>query len=273
MTDEELTQFAALAKKYEKKDKDKVLAIVSNDVHEVFQEINDRGHSAATKAKQTDIDRLSGEVTDLKTRAEAAEGKLKAFDDKAPDVAKVRETYEKAEKDLRAEYDSRIATLTTQQRTELEAKDTALMGVRLASAQKDLIEKLTNSKLGVDKDFAETVLVNKPEVKNRIRVEADGSVKILKKGSTDMYIVPAEGKTPIDHLAEELAEVVEPKWKKSGTSRGSATKGSEGGGGGSGDLAGDFDATRKRVQDSEKAASTARTQGGSALERLGSSRR
>lgn len=273
MTDDELTQFATLAKKYERvKDKEKVLALVSADMHEVFQEINDRGHSAATKAKQADIDKLSGDLTEFKTRAETAEGKLKSFDDKAPDVAKVRETYENAEKALRQEYDKRIQDMTVAQDTALKSKDEALVNVRFGVVKRDLVSKMADSKFGVDKEYAETILVEKPDVKSRIKVDADGSVKVLKKGSTDMFIAPAEGKSPLDHLAEELSEGVEAKWKVSGNGRGSATRGSEGGSAGNGSLSEKFDATRARVAESAKAAAAAKT-GGSALERLGSSRR
>lgn len=270
MTDDELVQFEALAKKYERgKDKERVKKIISESVHEVFQDINDGGHSAATKAKQAEIEKLETENKGLKDRADTAEGKLRAFDDQAPDVAKVRKTYEDNEARLRKEYDDKLREQGEAHTKALQQKDTELLESKLAFAKKNLVDKLSASKLGIDKEYAETVLLEKPEVKERLKAD-NGQVKVLQRGSKDMYIVPAEGKDALDHFAEELAENVEAKWKVSGGGRGSGTHGSEGGSG-TGNLAQRFDDTRKRVKEREEEAAKVKGNG-SGLERLGSRR-
>lgn len=270
MTEDELKQFKELAGKYERgKDKEAVKKIFSESIHEVFQEVNDGGHSAATKTKQAEIDALSTQLTEVKTRAETAEGKLKAFDDKAPDVAKVRETYEAAEKALRQQYDETIKNTEAKFTQQLTEKEQALLNTRLDVTKRDLVSRLVDPKFGVDKEYAETVLMAKPEVAGRLKVDADGSVKVLKKGSTDMYIVPAEGRTAIDHLAEELGDTVDERWKTTGVRGGSGSRGSEGGGGKAG-TGQQFEALRERVQAQEKARSETRATSG--LDRLGGRR-
>lgn len=270
MNQDELKQFGDLAKKYERgKDKDAVKKIFSEDMHEVFQEVNDAGHSAATLKAEEKYKPIVEQTEAFKQRAEAAEAKLKAFDDKAPDVATVRKTYEDAEKRLREEYDNRIKTMETQHATALQDAQAKLIDERLKVAKKNLVKKLADSKIGVDEEYAETILVERADVKDRIKVEADGSVKVLKKDSKDMYIVPAEGREALDHLAEELGETVQDRWKTSGGGRGSGTRGSEGGS--TGALSERFENTRKRIQESEKAARDQRG-AGSAAERLGSRR-
>lgn len=270
MTEQELQQFKELAKKYTRgADKEAVKKIVAEDMHEVFQDINDGGHSAATKASTEKISTLETQVKALETRAVDAEGKLKELDGKAPDAAKLRETYEKREKDLRGEYEERERKLREQADALVKEKDKTITSVRLENARKALVEKLTGEKLGVEKEYAETIIVNKPEVNDRLRAEADGSIKVLKPGSTDMFIVPAEGRDPLDHLAEELAEKVDDRWKTSGAGRGSGTTGSSGGAGKG--TAERFENTRKRIQEREKTEAESR-KGGSALERLGARR-
>lgn len=274
MTKEELEQLKELAKKYERgKDKDTVLKVISEDMHEVFQEINDGGHSAATKAAEKKLKGLEDQVEPLKKRAETAEAKLEAFDNQAPDVAKVRKTYEENEQKLRNEHAARMQQVQTEHEQALQKKDQELTQSRLSIAKKTLVDKLVS--VGkVDKDYAETILVNRPDVTERLNPDpATGNVRVLKKGSKDMFIVPAEGRTDIDHLVDELAEGVEAKWKTSGAGRGSGTRGSEGGSGATnGSLDQRFQARRDRAKAIEKGARDAKA-GGSGAERLGRGRR
>lgn len=270
MTKEELEQFRALAKKYTRgTDKEEVIKIISEDIHEVYQEVNDRGHGAATKSKQADIDDLSTKLTTEKTRAEDLDRQLKAIKE-APDIAAMREKYEADEKRLRNEHAQALQKQEGEFKGQLQVKEQALLDTRLDVAKRSLVAQLADSKIGVDQEYAHTVLVEKPEVKGRLKVDPDGTIKVLKKGSQDMYIVPAEGRTALEHLAEELAEGVEAKWKGSGTGRGSGTEGSVGGAG-AGSTTQLFEDTRARVKEREKAQAASRASG-SAHERLGSRR-
>lgn len=268
MTEDELKQFRELAKKYERgKDKDAVLKIFSEDIHEVYQDVNDKGHSAATAAKQKDVEALSGQLTSERARADEAERKLKGMQE-APDIATMRQTYEQNEKKLREEHDIKLNTQKTEFERQLQDKDKLLIETRLEVARGKLVDELAGSKLGIDKEYAETVLVAKPDINGRLKLQPDGKPGVLKKGSQDMFIVPAEGRTALEHFAEEIAESVEDKWKGSGQGRGSATTGSSGG---NNATASRFDATRERVQKREKEAAAAKA-GGSAHERLGGRR-
>lgn len=271
MTEEELKQFGELAKKYERgKDKAAVAKIISDSVHEVFQEIHDTGHSAATSSKKGEITKLEEQVIDLKKRAETAEAKLTGIDEKSPDIAKVRETYEKAEKELRDKHQVEMQKLTEQQQSDLKAKDAALLDLQLKQATGVLVKKLAAGENGVVEDYAETILMNKPDIRSRLVPQPDGTVKVLKKGSTDLFIVPTDNLTALDIFATELAEGVDDKWKGSGVGRGSASKGSEGGSGTP--LVEKFNAVRTRVKAKETEAVKATKDAGSGLERLGSRR-
>ena len=271
MTDDELKQLGDLMKKYERgKDKAAVVKIISDSAHEAFQDIHDTGHSAATAAKNADIKSLEAQVLEFKTKFETADGKLKAFDEKAPDVAKVRETYEAAERKLREEHQQAMQNLTQKQQDELKAKDQALLQLQLKQATSALVKKLAVGENGVVEDYAETILMNKNEVKSRLVPQPDGSVKVLKKGSTDLFIVPTDDQTALDIFAAELAEGVDDRWKGSGVGRGSGSKGSEGGSGAP--LVEKFDNTRKRVTTKATEAAKATKEAGSGLERLGSRR-
>lgn len=257
MTDAELEQFEALAKKFEPKDREKVIKITQSTMHPVFQEINDGGRAAANKDHEKKIGELTTESSGFKTRAEAAEGQLKLIDEKAPDVAKLRKT-----------FDQELETERGKFQTTLSTKDQELADARLDRAVDQLINELAASPHAVDRDYAETVLAKKADVRSRLI--ADGKVvRVLKQGSTEMHIVPAEGRTAIQHLADELAETVDAKWKTAGKSRGSGTKGSEGGSNSKGER---YEEIRKETAARTKTRAEAR-ESGSGLERLGRSRR
>ncbi len=105
MTDEELVQFAALAKKYERdKDKEKVMTIVKDDLHEVFQEINDNGRSAANTAAGIKLEQAKQELTtqinNLKLEKADLDTKITELESKQPDIVKLRTGYENQVKEL-----------------------------------------------------------------------------------------------------------------------------------------------------------------------------
>lgn len=270
MTEEELKQFKELAKKYERgKDKEAVTKVFSDDIHEVFQDVHDKGHSAATAAKQKDVDALSNQLTTARSTAEELQRKLDGIKE-APDIATMRQKFEEDERNLRKQQDESLAKQKQEFEGKLQEKDGIIINTRLSVAKKDLVGHLVSDKLSIDPDYANTVLIAKPEVTSRLKVNDDGSVQVLKKGSTDMFIVPADGRTALDHLAEELAEGVDAKWKVSGAGRGSGTNGSQGGNA-TGSVADRMEAARTRVKDAEKTTATAKA-AGSGLERLGARR-
>jgi len=255
MDTKELEQFEALAKKYTKgENKDAVLKIIKEHTHEVFQEINDGGRSAAMADNKAKLEKAEGDAKDFKAKFEKAEADLKAIGEKSPDLQKLREAHDKQLADLRKEYEGKVEAAT---------KET--IQVRLDAAKQQLIRKLQDQR--VDADYASTVLANKPDVLERIQV--DGStIRVLKAGSKDLHIVPGENKDALDHLAEELAEKTDKKWKVSGVSRGSGTTGNQGGVDTSKNR---FDQIREEVQKPAKEREASK-KAGSGLERLGRKR-
>lgn len=257
MTDDELKQFEELAGKFEPKDKERVSKVVQSKMHPVFQDINDGGRAAANKDNEKKLSEVTTERDTFKTRAEKAETDLKELEGKAPDATKLREKYEA---DLRKEREENARKLAE--------KDQQAVNIRLEVAKQRLVDKLAEAG-EVDREYASTVLVQKPEVVNRLQVKAESpDVKVLKQGSTELHIVPADGKDALDHLAEELAANIPDKWKGSKVRSGSGANGGNGGTSGSEDR---FENARKRGEgrskDREKAKET-----GSGLDRLGSRR-
>lgn len=257
MNDTELKQFKELAKKYEAKDKAEVLKIVQDDIHEVFQEINDNGRTAANNDNKKTVTDLTKERDKFKADFERVDKQLKELDGKAPDAAKLRE-----------EHNREVQKLEDRFKTELGTKEQEVLQAELRLARERLTDKL--AALKVDREYSKTILANRDDVVTRLVPErtSDGKVrvKVLRKDSKELEIVPANNKDPLDHLAEELAGGVEAKWKNSGVQKGSATKGSEGGTGR--DSTDRFEQARSRAKTRSEAAEAAR-KGGSALERLG----
>jgi hypothetical protein len=259
MTDEEFKQLEELAGKFEDaKDRGRVAKAIQSKMHPVFQDINDGGRAAANKDNEQKVASLTTERDQLKTRAEKAEGDLKDLDGKAPDATKLREKYEA---DLKAEREKHTR--------ELQEKDQTAVNIRLDVAKQRLVDRLAAEGREVDREYAQTVLVQRPDVISRMQVDAKSpDVKVFKQGSTELHIVPAEGRDALDHLAEELAAVVPEKWKGSKVQRGSASNGGTGGGNGKTDR---FDAARERGKDRTKGRKEAKDSG-SGLERLGGRR-
>lgn len=253
MTEDELKTFGELAKKFEPKDKATVLKIVQTDIHPVFQEINDGGRTAANADLKPKLDTAEASVVTLTKRAEKAETDLKELEGKAPEVGKLREKFENELKEERKKF--------TEQ---LETKDGEILRTRLEVAKQNLVDRLA-SKHEVDREYASTVVVNRQDVQDRIQVDKTSpAVKVLKAGSKDLHIVPAEGKDALDHLAEEVAVGIDDKWKGSKVRKGTETQSRPGGA----PAEDRFKATRERAA-AHSSQSEAAKKAGSGLDRLG----
>lgn len=265
MNADELKQFGDLAKKFEPADKDAVLKIVKDDIHPVFQDINDGGRTAANTASQAKITKAEEQRDAALLKVTKAEKDLADLNGQAPDAAKLRKRYEE---DLEAA------------RTDFTVKETSLKN-QLKDTRKDnnltkLVDILADptGDYQINREYAETILIKKPEVAGRVLVDDDGKLTVLKKGTTDIPLVPpSEGKKTLLHLlADDVAPTVDKTWKISGVKRGSNTKGS---GGGDGEVSTDkktFTEVRESVKAKEKAGTEAR-KGATGYEKMRSGRR
>lgn len=257
MNDTELKQFQDLAKKYEPgKDKEKVSKIVQDDLHEVFQDINDGGRTAANNENKTKLTAAEQARDKFKTDFERVDKQLKELDGKAPDAAALRKVHQEE-----------VDKLENGHKQVLSSKEAEVLQANLELARERLTDRL--DRLKVDREYSKTVLTQRDDVRSRLVPErtSDGKVRVrvLRKDSKELDIVPATGKDPLDHFAEELAATVDPKWKNSGVKRGSETKGTEGGAGTSNDR---FEQARARAKAKGEEKTAARKEG-TALERLG----
>lgn len=256
MTDEELKQFGELAKKYEAKDKDVVMKIVKDSIHPVFQDINDGGRSAANADSKKKIEDLEKKLETSDAAKTKAEADLAELEGKAPEAAKLKQKYE-----------DEITKVRNTEKDNLSAKDKELLEERLEVAKSRLKTALGKHK--IDEEYIDTILLQRGDVLARLKPGPKGKVDVLKAGSTDLTIVPPEGKTAVDIYAEELAPTVPTRWQVSGVKKGSATSGSSGGGSGTGDR---FTAIREEVK-AETKQKQERSAKRSGLERLSGGRR
>lgn len=262
MNAEELKQFGELAKKFEPADKDAVLKIVKDDIHPVFQDINDGGRTAANTANATKTAKLEKDLADANAKAAKIQKDLDDLNGQAPDAAKLRQKYE---------------TEIAAERQRAEDATKALKN-QLKDTRKDvhlgkLVDVLERD-YQVDREYAETILIKKPEVADRIVVDDDGKLTVLKKGTTDIPLVPpSEGKKTLLHLlADDVMPTVENKWKTSKVNRGSGTQGSGGGGGEKEEGKAVFAGIRTKMAEKEKAGAEGRTKA-TGYEKLRSNRR
>jgi len=256
MTEDELKQFQALAKKFEPKDKETVLKIVQDDIHPVFQDINDGGRAAANDANKKKLDAAETAKTTAEEARKKAEADLAELEGKAPEAAKLKQKYEDEVTKARQEAEAKLSE-----------NNKELLEERLEVAKNRLKSSL--AKLKIDEEYIETILINRGDIVARLKPCPKGKVDVLKAGSTDLTIVPPEGKSPVDVFAEELAPTVPTKWQKSGVQKGSGTSGSSGGSSGTGDR---FTAIREEVK-AETKNKQERTAKRSGLERITGSRR
>lgn len=174
----------------------KLLKEQAGGLHQaVFQEGFNKGYGKMSGELETATARL----TTLTAEHEKAKSDLDKARQQNPDVAK-----------LHAEYAEQIKTL---ERTHEEAKtalQTKLTGLHAAKGRRDLVEALASA--GVDREYAQTVVVNRDDVASRIKVDpATGEVQFLQAGQSIPLVVSGD-RSAAELLADELAKKVEPRW-------------------------------------------------------------
>jgi len=209
LTEQELAQFAELAKKFEMPQLDTVKGLVQTHLHPVFQAINDGGRAAANQTNKQRLEELTGQVTQLTEQKSALDGEIRSLRDKSPDVKELTLRHEQALADLKQQHTTELATMRGQ-----------LVTSHRGRAVADLVAELTSDKFKVDPEYANTVIAQRPDVLNRLKVGQDGTTSVLQQGQQELTITPAPGRTAIGHLAEELAGTIDDRWKRSGVDRG-----------------------------------------------------
>lgn len=235
----ELEQLTELAKKFEGANIDAVHGIIQQHMHPVFQRINDGGRTAANADNKAKIDAAEAKVTDVGAKLAKALKDLQELTDKTPDVA-----------NLRREYEQRIVDLTAAHKAEIESRDQLIVNGHRSRAVQEFVGALS-AEFDVDAEYARDVLSVRSDILDRIRVGTDGKVSVLQKGQKELTITPAEGRTAMHHLAEEVASGVADKWKVTNVDRGPSITGtgSEGG-------KNRFDQIRETVKTKDKKTST-----------------
>jgi hypothetical protein len=171
-------------------DKAGVLAALQAKVHGLYQMSFDAGHRAATAAERTAREAVEARLTEATTAREKAEKDLRDYQAKTPDVAKVTE-----------QFQAEIARLNTEHEQALKAEKAARTEADLNRAMSDLQIRLGR----LVKPALAKVLVQDKDIRDRVKVKADGSYEVMQAGKTIPFS-PAEGKDVLELLAAEIAE-------------------------------------------------------------------
>lgn len=229
---------------------DEFANLLRESMQPLYQVVFDRGHGVATATAATQREKLEADLAASVAEVTRLTGKVKEYEEKTPDVAK-----------LRADYDAELASLRTQLNQAKKDGVTKVKAVLRSRAQRDLVTELVA--LGVDRDYAE-VQAAKPEHADRLHVRDDEGVDVLQAGKQ----VPIQSDKPLSTLAAEMLESIPPKWRTSTADNGAGSGAGDDAPTGNGTGAGGngfFDGIRKSTADAEKAKAPTR----SAAERMG----
>jgi len=229
-------------------DTEAVVKALKDGAHPVFQEVFNAGHSVATAKAEEKADELETRAKDAETRAEKAESRVQELEESQPDVAKVREQYQAEIAELKEKHEVEMQTLKEGTKTE-----------RVNRAVSDLKAALIAR--GVDPEYAE-IKVQSDKVRGRLRPSDGGQLEVLQEGK-EIPFQPADGKTGLDLLADEIRGRTDAKWITSKADRGAGAGG--GGGAGSGGGGDFYDGIREKAK---KQREETAPQGPSAAERL-----
>lgn len=217
-----------------KLDRTEVVNGLQSQAQPIYQAIFDKGHSVARTTYDAKKGELETQITSLTSQLQQKDAELKTANEKAPEIATLRQQHEAQIRDLQSKHEAKI-----------KEKDDALSAERRDRWITDLRVKLVEA--GVDAEYAE-VLSLKPDVQKRIRLGTGGVLEVL-QSEGEVPFAPAKGKTGIDLLADELAAAAPPKFVVSKADRGSETKPGSKGGPAGGSF---YDDIRKQAEERNK---------------------
>jgi hypothetical protein len=198
-----------------KLDRTEVVTGLQTYAQPLYQVVFDKGHSTATTRHVTEKTTLEATIAGLSEQIRLKDEALKLANEKAPEIATLRQQHEAAIRDLQTKHEAKLKE--TNDVLTSERRDRAISELRLALDE-----------AGVNPIYSE-VLSLKPDVQKRIRITADGKREVLQADS-EIPFAPAKGKSDVSLLAEELATTVPPEFVVSRVDRGSESRGGRGGG-------------------------------------------
>lgn len=203
-----------------KGDKAEVAKLLKEHAGAVHQVVFQEGHNVGYGKKAGELTEATEKATTLTSENAQLKKDLDQARQSNPDIAKIH-----------TDHKAQVDDLQKKHQEELDAVKGKLKATKVDGGKSALTDELV--KLGVDRDYAKTVIANREDVVTRVRVDATGeAVEFLQSGGT-IPIVQSGDKTPVQLLAEELAKGVPPKFITS-----QADGGAGGGAGGGGDKSG-----------------------------------
>lgn len=195
-----------------KQDPAAVVTALQTKAQPLFQQIFDKGHAEATRRLNEQKTEMETKISTLQTNLNAAKEQIATLSNGQPDVKKFQDEIARLEGDLN--------------KAKEEAK-TTILAERLDRQFQTLETKLVAQ--GVDPEYA-SVMLAKPDIRKRLQANKEGGIEVLRDGGIPYS--PAEGKTGLDLLAEELVGKAPAKFISSTVDRGSGITGGGAGGGG-----------------------------------------
>ncbi len=228
-----------------------VVSALHSGAPRIHQGIFDKGFGKAKTEFQVREVALQDQLKAATEDLGKVQGELKEVREKAPDVGKVTEQFQGEIKSLKDKHKQDIDTLRASNLAEKRNRDLATLRAQLAAKLDPEYAKL-KSELG--------------ETASRLRYNSDGNLEVMQAGK-EIPFAPAEGKNPLDLLADEIITSADPKWVVSNVNGGSGVNNSGGNsGGGSGSVYERIRAERAKAEEAKKHTA------GTAAERLGMTR-
>ncbi len=167
-----------------------------------WQTVHDVGLANGREKGTADKTKLEADLVTARKEAKDAKDALKAAEDGNADLAARRAQFEKAEKEANERAEKAEAQLK-------EVRE----GVALDASVRTLVDALSGTTDGrktnpaVLRDYAE-LLVLRPDIRARLKVQEDGTVVVLKAGTTDVPLLGNGTRTAFDLLADEITPTV-----------------------------------------------------------------
>lgn len=188
-----------IAELKKQKPEEVVKALETEANNEIFQPIFRKGHSAKAEEVKAEFKQKDDEISRLKKESGEKDTKIAELEKKSPDAEKVKQDYEQKLQDKDAEWQKK-----------LDAANEALTGERGSTDEAALRSELLARKL--NKDLVETLVYKTIHVDKRVQRDAEGKRKVYQSDKATP-IPEAEGKTPLQILADELHGSA-PDWAK-----------------------------------------------------------
>jgi hypothetical protein len=180
-------------------DKGAIIKLLKDHAGGIHQAVFQEGHNIGYGKKEGELTEANAKVTTLTSEKTQLAKDLEDARKANPDLAKIQETHA-----------ATIAQLQERHKAEMDEVTGKVNTMELGQGRAALAKALKD--LGVDPDYADTVMVHRDDVVKRIEIEKGTGKHLFLQAGGSIPIVSGDGKAAAMILAEELVKGVDPKW-------------------------------------------------------------